>query len=150
MQLPITIGLHRSHFQEAFLIALGLLASLVVLLLPHSVPVRGALLLLVGVLVALAWRRLVPPLSAIRLESDGQVRVAVAGSDEFHAATLRPGATVHPWLTLLRFELVGGRRCTLPVTVGTATSEDFRRLRVFLRWRAGFSAPAGSPEAPYS
>lgn len=54
-------------------------------------------------------------------------------------AELMPGAIVHPWLTVVRLKTDGGRMCTLIATVDNLEREDFRRLRVFLRWQADFS-----------
>lgn len=143
MQLPITIGLHRSSFQRGFLIVTALLASVVVLFFPRSVAVQAALLLMVWGVTLFSWRRLASPLSAIRLETSGQVQAAITDSHEFRAATILPGATVHPWLTVLRLEFAAGERCTLLLTPGAMPADDFRRLRVFLRWRAELSDPGG-------
>lgn len=138
MQFPITIGLRRSRLQEAVLLALALLASLAALFFPRPWSSRAALLLAVWGIGLWAWRRLRPPLATLRLETDGSVQVADEGRD-FLPATILPGATVHPWLTVLRLELADGRRCALLVTAGVMSSDEFRRLRVFLRWRAGFA-----------
>ena len=69
--------------------------------------------------------------------------VAIAASAEFGDAELLAGATVHPWLTVARLKMQDGRTHRMLVVADTMNSEDFRRLRVFLRWRAEFSAPAG-------
>ncbi len=148
MQFPITIGLYRSRFPDAFLAAAALLASLSALFFPQALAIRAALLLLIWGIALWAWRRLAPPLTALRLEADGGIQAAGDGQD-FLPATILPDATVHPWLTVLRLELPGGKRCVLLVTTGSASPDDFRRLRVFLRWRADFRRPA-RPSAPYS
>lgn len=137
MRFPITIGLRRSRLQEAVLLALALLASLAALFFPRPLPLRLALLLAIWGIALWAWRRLDPPLATLRLEADGRIQVAGDGQDFLPATTL-PGATVHPWLTVLRLELADGRRCALLVTAGTTSPDEFRRLRVFLRWRASF------------
>jgi len=62
-----------------------------------------------------------------------------AGDGDFVPAQLLPGAAVHPWLTVLRLRNAAGRVCVLCLTVDSLKKEDFRRLRVFLRWRADFS-----------
>ncbi|MCL2345765.1 MAG: hypothetical protein FWC58_07935 [Desulfobulbus sp.] len=136
MRFPITIGLRRSRLPEAVLLALALLASLAALFFPRPWPLRAALLLAIWTIVSRARPRLAPPLAALRLETDGSIQVAGAGQD-FLPATILPGATVHPWLTVLRLELADGRRCVLLLTAGTMNPDEFRRLRVFLRWRAG-------------
>lgn len=56
-------------------------------------------------------------------------------------AELMPSAIVHPWLTVVRLKTDGGGMCRLIATVDNLDREDFRRLRVFLRWQADFSVP---------
>jgi toxin CptA len=148
VQFPITIGLRRSRFPAVVLLALALLASLVALFFPRSLPLRVALLLAIWGIALWAWRRLALPLAALRLEADGGIQVAGERQD-FLPATILPGATVHPWLTVLRLELADGRRCALLVTTGTTSPDEFRRLRVFLRWRACFRRP-DHPSEPCS
>ncbi len=148
MQFPIAIGLHRSRLQEAVLFALAMLASLAVLLFPRPLPLQAALLLAIWGIALWAWRRLVPPLTTLRLEADGTVQVAADGLG-YLPATILPGATVHPWLTVLRLEWADSQRYAVLVTVGTASPDDRRRLRVFLRWRADFRRP-DRPSEPCS
>jgi len=143
VQFPITIGLHRSRFLGRALVLLALLACGVTLALPWPTAVRAGSLMLVLIVGYFVWRRLEPELSAIRLEKTGQVLVTVAGSSEFADAELLAGATVHPWLTIVRLKTSDGRTHLALAAVDTMNIEDFRRLRVFLRWRAQFSVPAG-------
>lgn len=139
MQLPITIGLHRSRFVAAFVVCSGLLGSLLVLLFPCAALAQGALLLAIWSSAFLAWRQCSPKLSAIRLERDGRLSVLHAAACEFTAAEPLPGATVHPWLTVLRLKTGEGRIVPLILSGDSLAVDDFRRLRVFLRWRADFS-----------
>ena len=122
---------------------LVLLTGGVTLTLPWSTAVRSGVLMLVLIVAGLAWRHLEPEFSAIRLEKTGQFLVAIAASAEFGDAELLAGATVHPWLNVARLKMQDGRTHRMLVVADTMNSEDFRRLRVFLRWRAEFSAPAG-------
>lgn len=139
MQLPITIGLHRSPFLDRTLIALALSASVAIYAFPKPPVVLGALLLALGALFLWSWQRLSPSLSAIRLERGGNILAAGVGDAEFSEATLLPRATVHPWLTVFRLELPEGGQHTVVVARDSMAGEDFRRLRVFLRWRAQFN-----------
>ena len=145
MQFPINIGLHRSRFIGAALVLIGLLAGGVTLALPWSTAVRGINLLLIVVAAGLAWQRLEPTLAAIRLERSGQILVAVVGNAEFAEAELLAGATVHPWLTVVRLKTQDERKHLLIAAVDSMKPEDFRRLRVFLRWQAVVSVAAGAP-----
>ncbi len=150
MQFPIIIGLHRSRFMERGLIAIALSAGCAILALPHPPALLATLLLLAAVVLRWSWRQLSPSLSALRLERDGSIQAAGTGNAAFGESTLRGTATVHPWLTVFRLELADGRRHTVVIARGSTTEEDFRRLRVFLRWQAQFSAADDSREAPYS
>ena len=145
MQFPITIGLHRSNFLGMALVSISLLAGGVTLALPWSAAVRGINLLLILIAAYLAWQRLGPALSALRLERSGQILVAFAGNAEFAEAELLAGATVHPWLTVIRLKTQDERKHLLIAAVDSMKPEDFRRLRVFLRWQAVVSVGAGAP-----
>ena len=143
MQLPIVIGLHRSRFLGAALVAVTALASVATLALPWAPVVRVANLAAIVIVAGLAWRRLAPGVSAIRLEQAGKIFLAATGNSEFVEAELLAGATVHPWLTVIRLKTADQGKHILIVAVDSMKPEDFRRLRVFLRWRAEFSVPAG-------
>ena len=144
MQFPINIGLRRSRLLSAVLVTIALLAGAVSIVLPWSTPVRGLNFLLVLVVAYVTWQRLEPRLSAIRLERSGEISVAVVGTPGFVEAELLAGATVHPWLTVVRFNVWDGRRCLLIATVDTMKPEDFRRLRVFLRWQVTANVENGA------
>jgi toxin CptA len=143
VQFPITIGLHRSHFLDGFVALCTLLASGAILGFPQTASIRITILLFIGMLAIVAWHRLAQRLSAIRLEASGQVSLARQHDREFLLAELLPGATVHPWLTVVRLKADDGQLYTLLAAADSMNREDFRRLRVFLRWRADFSAPKG-------
>ena len=143
MQFPIVIGLHRSRFLGTALVAITALAGVVTLALPWLPVIRGAILASIVVVAGLAWRRLALGLSAIRLERAGKIFLAATGNSEFVEAELLAGATVHPWLTVIRLKTADQGRHMLIAAVDSMKPEDFRRLRVFLRWHAEFSGPVG-------
>lgn len=71
----------------------------------------------------------------------GEVRVC--GDDgHWRRGMLRPGSFVAPWLTLVLWRPEGARldRAVL-VLPGMARPDDFRRLRVMLRWDSSAFAP---------
>lgn len=146
MQLPITIELHRSRLQLQIFVFLLSAALLVVLFYPLPMALRliGAALLAIGG----GWmvRQLQPQVAALQLLADGSL--GVRGTDwndrEFVPVRLLHGATVHPWLTALRLEAQEGQQYRLLLTPDCLLPEDFRRLRVFLRWRSTVSA-SGAP-----
>ena len=142
MQFPITIGLRRSRFLVLALVTTTIMAVCMVITMPWSIGVRAAICLFLAITALLAWRQLANLPSAIRLEQSGNILLAPTGTDRFIDASLLPGATVHPWLTVARLKTEAGP-FLLIVAVDTMKSEDFRRLRVFLRWRAEISVEAG-------
>ena len=139
MQFPITIGLRRSRFLDAFIFLSALLAGAGALALPILPLIKAAILCINGLFAVLAWQHLKPRISAIRLEQNGEVSLLHVAEKEFVAAELLPGATVHPWLTVLRLKSDAKPHQTQIVTVDSLNGPDFRRLRVFLRWRADFN-----------
>jgi len=143
VQLPMVIGLHRSRFLRVALVAVAALAGVATLALPSAPDVRVVNFAAIVIVAGLAWRRLGLGISAIKLEQDGQISLAATGDYEFIEADLLAGATVHPWLTVIRLKTADQRQHLLIVAVDSMKAEDFRRLRVFLRWRAEFSVPAG-------
>jgi toxin CptA len=139
VQFPITIGLHRSRFLALALASLVLLAVGMVMAMPWSIGVRLAICLFVSITAVLAGRQLGNLPAAIRLEQSGKILLAPSGTEQFVGASLLPGTTVHPWLTVVRLK-TEERQFLLIVAVDTLKQEDFRRLRIFLRWRAEISA----------
>lgn len=98
--------------------------------LPLTVQCLG-LLALAGHLL---WRRL-PGERRLRCGDDGQL--AVASGDTWQSVTLCPDSQVLPWLIVLRYRPAQARYArTLPILGDSLPPEDFRRLRVWLRWRA--------------
>lgn len=141
MQFPITIGLHRSRFMDAIVLMMALLATAAIIGFPRAPSIQAVLLLVTWALAILAWRQLKPTIKAIRLERNGHLLIARSGETEFSPAEPEPGATVHPWLTVLRLKTEDGLCTTLIAAVDSLKREDFRLLRMFLRWQAKFSAP---------
>lgn len=139
MQFPITIGLRRSRFLGLALVATVLLAVGMVMAMPWSIGTRVAICLSVSMTALFAGRQLGNLPSAIRLEQSGNILLAPCGTEQFIDADLLPGATVHPWLTVARLKTEEGQ-FLLIVAVDSMKQEDFRRLRVFLRWRTEISA----------
>lgn len=143
MQLPITIGLHRSRIGDGILLLTGMLAILAWCFWPQSVGLRlaGVALILAG-----CWfvrRQLEPVLRVIRLDGAGGIAGGSGGGDGLEPLHLLPGAIVHPWLTVVRFQDARGRRHVVVATVDSMNPADFRRFRVFLRWRVRPGEPAG-------
>jgi toxin CptA len=140
VQFPITIGLHRSRILGWVFFALTGIIFLVAVNFLRSTPEIGVIFLLLLLLAMNGWRKLSPAVSALHLESDGNLAARPCGKTEFIPVRIRPNATVHPWLTVFQVDTEEGRNLTVIATIDSMQSDDFRRLRVFLRWRADFSA----------
>ena len=142
MQFPIIIGLRRSRFMDGALAVLTSIALLAVAGVPWPVeialPLAGALL----VLALHAARRLAPAFECLQIAAAGHISGRLIGETGFMPLRLLPGAAVHPWLTVVR---LAGERGTYRVLVApdSAAPDEFRRLRVCLRWRAEVNDGAG-------
>ena len=135
------IGLHRSRIL-AGLVALGSVAAAAGLsVLPRSTENLAVfwLLWLFASLMAILGLRRVPWL--IRLERSGAVSLQTRQDAHWENATLDSPLFVHSWLTVFRLRPEGGAAKTIVVTIDSLPAEDFRRLRVFLRWRLSVSVP---------
>lgn len=75
---------------------------------------------------------------------DGSIRVADTPGAEFRPVRILPGGIVHPWLTTLRYREEAGRTVQVIVAVDSIGDDDFRRLRILLRWQPSVS-DAGVP-----
>lgn len=136
MQFPIIIGLHRSFLFDAALGLTAALASAMALVYSGPMPMRISLLLLVWMVAALAWRKMAPIGLRLRMERDGRLSIERDAQNGFMPASLLAGAVVHPWLTVARLRDDGGQTIALVVVRDSLEADDFRRLRMFLRWRA--------------
>lgn len=142
MQLPITIGLHRSRFIGIALQFTAVLAGITVFLMPVDLAFRLAGLAVIGALGVTAWRRYKTPIPCIRLEHNGDINLLSVSEAEAVTMQLLPGAIVHPWLTVFRLKSGQTGAIVMIATVDSLDKQNFRRLRTFLRWRASFSAPS--------
>jgi toxin CptA len=73
--------------------------------------------------------------AALRCQADGSLHVLAGG--DWLAAELLPDTAVLAWLVVLRYRMVGGAgRHAVVVLPDSLETDAFRRLRVWLRWRA--------------
>ncbi len=136
MQFPITIGLRRSRFLRIAVVATHAAAG-VMLAIPESLRhLLGPTLLVLAVSAALAWRATALPVQCLRIFADGHIDAEFAPES---GGTWRTGAIgvpsrIHPWFTRVTLELQE-RKINLVLLPDSLDAEDFRRLRVWLRWR---------------
>lgn len=120
--------------------ALHLLAGAAVLLADLPAWLAGLLLVAVAASLARAWR---PPAPAtLRCRADGSL--ALHAGDDWQAVELLPDSLVLAWLAVLRYRRAGGRGThALVILPDGLAADDFRRLRVWLKWRARLAGGTG-------
>lgn len=138
MQLPITIALHRSFRLGAALLSAHLLAMVVVALPGWPSEIVLFLLVGAGASMLVSWHQWQLRIGCLRLYHDGQIECRLVGRESFVSAELLRGTTIHPWLTVLRLETAEGR-IVVTILPDSMVAEDFRRLRLWMRWRADVS-----------
>lgn len=129
--LPLTITVAPSRY-----LPWGLLAPHSLALgaawqaqLPISVKIALSLLLLAS--TSMNFRRRAAPVG-LRCDKDGQLTLHDHG--EWHPLTLAATPVLLPVLTLLRLRRAGQKTRSLLILPDSLPEEDFRRLRVWLRW----------------
>ena len=124
----IDVVLGRSRRTEA-LVALGALATaLLVASLPLELELQAPALAWIAYASNRALRKL---RRGVRVKLDGAGAIEVGKS----AGSARDGSFVAPWLTVIRWRPLGAwRDRSLLVAPDMLGAEDFRRLRVLLRW----------------
>ena len=100
--------------------------------------IAAVLLLLVG--ASLARQRAITPVAALLLRGDG--RCETVGADGTASE-----AVIHPHTLVLAFLIVllyrqDGRLRSLTLLGDSLPAEDFRQLRLWLRWRSSAAVPA--------
>ena len=136
MQLPPSIVLRISRRLSLLLLAvhLGAMAALVLAALPPVLQVAGA----VAIVASGAWlcRRLAGRRRVCRMtpRADGKLELQRADGSGGTASVLA-GSTLLPWLVVL-LTRCEDRRQALILLADALAAEDFRVLRLWLRWRA--------------
>ncbi|MCU0812571.1 MAG: hypothetical protein MUE59_16370 [Thiobacillaceae bacterium] len=134
MEIPLHIGLRRSHLLSWLLVLLHVLAAGSLFLAPWPAVLRYALMALV---VLSAWHTLQPStIVGLRLGENGELGFLSPDGD-FQPVTVQPDSAVFSWLIVLRVREAGqGRLHSLALLLDSMPAEQFRLLRLWLRWRA--------------
>lgn len=148
MRFPIHIELRRSRQLAFFLLLFHALAVACVISLPWSWPLRSMLLVLIALSI---WRTLQPSkITGLRLFAQGHLDCLCAGG-EYAAAQVLPDSTVFNQLIVLRVRISDELRVVnLALLADCTSAEQFRVLRLWLRWRGGAGVTettAGSGES---
>lgn len=140
--LPLVVGIAPSRQLRAALGMLHLLAAVAVLLADLPPPWQAAAIVALGASLLSHWRRTAPPL-VLRGKADGTLELRRDG--EWLPVELAASSTVLPVLTVLHLKTGESRRHVV-VLPDSLPPEDFRRLRVWLRWLG--VKQADDPAAP--
>lgn len=89
--------------------------------------------------LVLSYLVLRPQFDLCTLFSDGSLECRDHQSGQVESVSLLNDATVHHWLTVFSVELESGKKVSVVVGPGSTDPETFRRLRIWLRWRADFN-----------
>ena len=134
MQFPVSIELHRSFLLSCLLVLFHVLAAGCVAILPWPWFWRSSLLVVAGLSL---WIALQPSrILGIRLCGRDAIE-GVFSDGHREALSVLPDSTVFGKLIVLRFRVGEKRRaCHLALLPDQMTTEQFRVLRLWLRWQA--------------
>lgn len=137
---PLRIALRASPRLTLLLVSAWLGSAVVLMLLPLppwiGFALWAVLLLATCQHVARDVLRVLPDaVVLLEVDADGCLRV-VCRNGEVLAAEVLGDSVVGAWLTILNLKVAGRRRTVLLAGDGVAV-EDYRRLRVWLRWGRG-------------
>ena len=94
----------------------------------------GCALVLLAIATSLAYSLRTPEIVALVLSANEGLSCLKTDGSRIHAAVL-PDSRVFVWLVTLRFQLDGEKRVrTLTLFPDQMSSEEFRSLRLWLRW----------------
>lgn len=142
MQFPVNIGLHRSRVLLFLLLLLHGVAAACVMVLPWAMLWRVVALLTVGVSLFAALRR--PRIVGLRLVTKDRLECLLVDGSCVAAKTL-PDSTVFARMLVLRLRLGEERRISqLVVFYDQLGADEFRRLRLWLRWQGEPRKDAGA------
>jgi toxin CptA len=136
---PIVATLAPSRLLAALLVGMHGLCALLVVLMPLASTLRLTLLMIIAASLAYhllrdVLQRLPASVSGLHLATDGTFSVRLRQSDWVPAEVLGT-SFVQPWLTVLNLKLERGRFMHPVVLLPDALNhDDFRRLRVWLKW----------------
>lgn len=135
MQSTISIELHRSRLLDALLIAAHAVAAICLAWIALPGPFRAVVF---GFIALSLWRSLRRPIFSHLLLADSnvsQLRVTQSGGRLVDAIIL-PETVVFPFLIALHLRDAGnGQRLYTLLLPDQMKTEEYRRVRVWLRWR---------------
>ena len=134
MRFPVLIELHRSNRLSLLLVLFHITASASLIILPWPLYLRTVALALVGLS---AWRSLRPS-EVVSLCLSAKDRLECTLKDGTHCEpSVLPETTVFAALIVLRLRFGEGKRASsLALLPDHMSADQFRALRLWLRWHA--------------
>jgi hypothetical protein len=132
VRFPVFIGLRRSKLLIGALSLMHCAAAGAALAVSWPLPARIALLAALAVSFPYSLRR--PRIASLRLYGDGALECLTLDGAVLALAPF-PDTTVFPWLVVLRLKAEGEKGVIpLPLFPDSMSREEFRILRLWLRW----------------
>lgn len=139
MHLPCQVGIEETWHPLAILVGAHCIAVGVIVASEPGVVPTAVGCGLVAISLAFSVIRLWPAkgrrVVALALGRAGELQVR-RGDGAVNAATVLPDTSVFPWLVVLRYRQ-GNQKEVLLLPATAMRRHDHRRLRLWLRWRAG-------------
>lgn len=127
-----------SRWQVVFFYGLHGLAATAIWLTELDWRVRALLGMAVAISLAYSLRKS----SSVTLRCRDDGGMDIQSGENWQAVSVRPDSLVWPWLVVLRYRHENGAIVSLPLPQDSLDSTDFRRLKVWLKWRAVIGEPA--------
>ena len=140
--LPLVVTLGDSR-QMHITIAAAHFCSAIAILLAAIAPLYQGLGIVLLLLNLIYWRR---PAQSARLRANRDGKLQFWHDKQWRTATLKDSSVILPFCTVLRIAVEKPRlHRTIVVMLDSLPADDFRRLRVWLRWRGN---KPNRPETP--
>jgi hypothetical protein len=130
VRFPVFIRLRRSNLLAGALCAMHAAVACAFLVMPWPLPLHIGLLAALAASLARALRP--PPVASLRLYKDGALECLRPDGQSLPATPLADTA-VFSWLVALRLD-ADGQRISLPLFPDHMSRDEFRMLRLWLRW----------------
>lgn len=128
----LTLAVQPSHWLKRAIWALTGLAAVALMLAELPLWLQG---LGLALLMYVTFRGQGQGGVHLQCQADGSL--AMRREEEWRPVALLPGSIVNPWLSTIRYRSETGKRAgTLVLLPDSLAEDDFRRLRVWLKWKA--------------
>jgi hypothetical protein len=132
VQFPVFIGLRRSYFLAGSVCVMHGAAAGAFLLMPWPPLARGALLIVLA--VSLGYTLRPSRVISLRLHANGGLECVLSNGTRLPASPL-PDTAVFSWLVVLLLKVEEQKgTISLPLFPDHMSSDEFRILRLWLRW----------------